>query len=129
MKRLLVILVVCCVAAIAPWAALFAVNLSAGKPTVGVNADRCTRYCHNRGCPHEPVLPASLSSNEGLFGQTIRGLHKMGGATGLGRFQGYGAANLAVFVLLWPALMLALLAVVTWQRLKIRALQKEGGDG
>jgi hypothetical protein len=35
----------------------------------------------------------------------------------------YKAVNVWIFVIIWPALTLALIAVVIWQRVKIRRLQ------
>jgi hypothetical protein len=35
----------------------------------------------------------------------------------------YKAINVWIFVVVWPVLTLALIAVVVWQRLKIRSLQ------
>jgi hypothetical protein len=37
----------------------------------------------------------------------------------------YKAVNVWIFVIVWPALTLALIAVVIWQRVKIRRLQRE----
>ncbi len=35
----------------------------------------------------------------------------------------YKAINVWIFVIIWPVLTLALIAIVVWQRLKIRRLQ------
>jgi hypothetical protein len=68
--------------------------------------ERCTWACHNHGCQHSPRLPDWLSSDEGLFGQTVHGLHRLGRwAMPHSPRQGYGLVNLIIFCLLWPALM------------------------
>lgn len=88
--------------------------------------ERCTWYCHNRGCPHRPALGAFLAGDAGLFGWTIRALRAAGdgvspGAPGVG----YGAVNVAVFCALWPAGMYALWIVALRQRRRLRALREE----
>jgi hypothetical protein len=93
--------------------------------------DRCTWYCHNHGCRHRPALPAFLAGDAGLFGATVRALHGLGGTLAPGRGNvGYGAANLLVFCLLWPAGMYALWVVAVRQRRRLRELRRErGGRG
>ena len=129
MRRVLVVLGVCVLTAIAPWITLFGVNLAAQPPTAVRSAERCTRHCHHRGCTHEPILPGVLTSDEGLFGLTIEALFEIGGHSGLGRTTGYTLANLAIFVVIWPALMLGLLAVVVWQRSRIRETRRDLSPG
>jgi len=90
-------------------------------PREGFRPDRCTWHCHNHGCRHRPVLPLFLSGDGGLFGRAIRVLHGMGQAMAPGRGNvGYGAANLLVFCVLWPAGMYALWLVVLRQRRLLR---------
>jgi hypothetical protein len=96
-------------------------------PLEGYAPDHCTWYCHNHGCRHRPALGAFLSGDAGLFGWTIRALHAAGdsvspGAPGVG----YGAVNLAAFCVLWPAGMYGLWIVALRQRLRLRALRREG---
>ena len=120
---------------VAPWALLAAVN--ATDPTVPLaratlpreprRDERCTWYCHNHGCPHRAVLPAVLTGDRYLFGATIRGLYAMGRAFSRDRAHGYGAANLAVFCLAWPALMYGLWVAVWRQRETLRALRAARG--
>ena len=84
-------------------------------------ADRCTWYCHNHGCRHRPSLPRVLVGDDGLFGAAIRALHGMGRVMAPGRGNvGYGAANLLVFCLVWPAGMYALYLVALRQRRQLR---------
>jgi len=109
------------VAAIAaPWGILFAVNGIMGEPERGHWAGHCTRHCHDHGCPHDPVLPDLLTSDDGVYGWTIRALYAAGMRTGLDRARGYGLANLALFCAAWPGVMWALLAVGLAQRVRIR---------
>ena len=116
---------------ILPWLLLFSVNLL----TPGVvfmrrtlphptrHAERCNWDCHNHGCSHRPKLPAVLTSDAYVFGATVRGLYVLGRLFSRDRFEGYGAANLVVFCLLWPALMYALWVRVWTQREQLRALR------
>ncbi len=112
-------------AAVLPWATLFALNAALGSPPEGPDPQHCTRYCHGHGgCRHEPVLPALLASDAGLYGATIRGLF----ALGQGSFEGYGAANLLLFCVAWPGLMWALVGVAVWQRAELRELRGQLDD-
>jgi hypothetical protein len=95
-------------------------------PQETYDADHCTWYCHNHGCPHGPVLPSVLSGDDGLFGWTVDALHAGGDrvsphATGIG----YGVVNLAVFCAAWPGGMLALWIVALRQRRRIQAMRLE----
>jgi hypothetical protein len=125
-RKLAILTATLTIAATAPWATLFAVDVALGEPPRAYHRHRCTRYCHDRGCPHRPVLPAALTSSEGLFGKTVLALHVMGRATGLGPSVGYGVVNIVIFCLLWPGAMLWLVGVVTWQRLQIAELRRGG---
>lgn len=60
--------------------------------------DRCSWYCHDRGCHHTARLPAGLTSDEGAFGETIKALFLSGRKTGLG----YQGMNILVFCVVWP---------------------------
>jgi len=113
------------VAAVAgPWCFLLGTNALFGEPDTIHRPDRCTRHCHDHGCHHDPVLPDLLTSDHGLYGWTIRALYAAGDNTGLDRSTGYGLANLVVFCVLWPGLMLALLAIGLIQRVRIRELRR-----
>ncbi len=86
--------------------------------------ERCTWYCHNHGCRHRPALGRLLAGDDGLFGGTIRALHGLGRVLAPGRGNiGYGAANLLVLCLLWPAGMYALYLVALRQRRQLRELR------
>ena len=74
----------------------------------------CTRYCHgNGGCKHEPMLPDSIASDDGLYGDVIRGLFDFGDVisslTGVTYAEGYGLANLLIFCLAVPIAHFSLL--------------------
>jgi len=125
-RKLAILTITVALAAAAPWGVLFGVDSAMGRPPSSFHRDRCSRHCHDHGCRHRPSLPAALTSGEGLFGDTVRALHVMGGATGLGPRLGYGAVNILIFCLLWPGLMLWLVGVVTWQRLTISSLRRDG---
>lgn len=124
-RKLFSIALVVTIASALPWGILFGVNIAMGEAPLGQNRRKCTRYCHDHGCRHIPVLPASLTSSSGLFGDTVRGLHWLGSLTGLGPGRGYGVANLAIFCALWPGLMLALVGYATAQGAEIRVLRRE----
>ena len=131
MRRLLLGLWIYVFPLVAPWAILLAVNASApgvplaraAVPREPFRADRCTWVCHNRGCRHRPVLPAVITGDRYLFGATIRGLYALGTLFSRDRFKGYGAANILVFCVAWPALMYALWAIAWRQREEIRRLR------
>jgi hypothetical protein len=80
-------------------------------------AGHCSRYCHNRGCPHSPLLPDWLTGDAGLFGKTVDALHAMGdrfAAVDLSGSEGYGLVNLLLFCGLIPAFHLGFLALSFW---------------
>ena len=106
-------------AATLPWGAMFATNALMGTPPSTYSASECTRACHDRGCHHDPVLPKALTSDAGLFGQTINALVSAGSNSGLSGHEGYGAVNLALFCGLWPGGMLALLGIGLRQRVRL----------
>ena len=67
--------------------------------------DSCNRYCHNRGCPHETLLPDYITSSDGYFGDIVRGLKDIG--DGIEFFLnvnagGYLIANLLIFCFIIP---------------------------
>ncbi|MGH7297185.1 MAG: hypothetical protein ACRELB_19760 [Polyangiaceae bacterium] len=98
-------------------------------PQEAREADRCTWWCHNHGCPHRPVLGSFLAGDGGLFGWTVDALHTAGDAVSPGaRGVGYGAVNLAVFCALWPAGTYALWVIALRQRRAIRALRLAGAQ-
>lgn len=114
-RRLINVALVLSIAAVLPWTIVAGVNETMGKPSAAFDLTECTRACHDHGCSHNPVLPDALTSDEGLFGETIRALKRSGRATGLGARKGYGLANLLLFCVVWPALMLGLLGAAVWQ--------------
>lgn len=130
-RRLLLALWIYAAPLLAPWATLYGSN--ATDPTIPLvrtsipqeprREDRCTWACHNRGCSHPSRLPAVLTGDRYLFGQTIRGLYALGRVFSSDRFLGYGAANLVVFCLLWPGLMYALWVIFWRQFFQNRALR------
>ena len=111
-------------ALLSPWAVLFGTNALRQDPVAAYRHDVCTRHCHDRGCSHAPVLPGWLTSDRGLHGATIRALYEAGEYTGLDRNTGYGLANLVVFCAAWPGLMVLLLALGLYQRVRIRDLRR-----
>ena len=70
--------------------------------------ETCTRYCHNHGCKHSPVLPELLTGDQYLYGETINLLFQIGDGFSkflpINRFEGYGLANLLIFCTLIPLL-------------------------
>jgi hypothetical protein len=119
---------------VVPWVILIAVN--AAPPTLPFRVsipeerwlpDHCTWDCHNRGCRHAPVLPAVITGDSYLFGATIRGLYALGSLFSSDRFKGYGIANIAVFCVAWPALMVALWVSAWRQREELRRLRGKAG--
>jgi hypothetical protein len=111
-------------AAVLPWATLLATNAWLGTPDRWHEQHRCTRSCHDRGCPHDPWLPDLLASDEGLYGHTIHALFEAGRSTGLEARTGYGLVNLVLFCAVWPGLMWGLLALGLAQRLRLRRLRE-----
>lgn len=119
LRRLLVLVL----PLVAPWLVVLAVN--AAPPAVPLvrshlphepfAADHCTWACHDHGCRHRPVLPSSLTADDALFGDSIRALYRLGSHLSADRATGYGAANILVFCLVWPALMYGLWLLVWWQ--------------
>jgi hypothetical protein len=92
--------------------------------------ERCTWTCHNHGCRHAPRLPPWLSGDEGLFGQTVRGLHWLGRlAMPHNPRQGYGLVNLVIFCALWPALMWGLYLKALAQRRRLADLSRQPPSG
>lgn len=84
----------------------------------------CTWSCHNHGCRHHARLPSVLTSDQGLFGATIKALFRVGSGLSSDRSKGYGAANLLVFCGVWPGLMYVLAVKALRQRLAIRAYRR-----
>lgn len=119
--RAAIVLVLCCVL---PAAILFGVNAAKGAPPRAWHPAECTRYCHDHGCRHDPVLPDLLTADDGLYGWTIDALYAAGGLTGLDSATGYGVANLVLLCAGWPGAMLALLAIGLAQRVRLRRLRR-----
>lgn len=119
-------------------AAIFIAVLRVGTPVPFPRAnipaerflpERCTWACHNHGCDHSPRLPAWLSSDEGLFGLTVNGLHRLGRwAMPHSPRQGYGLVNLIIFCLLWPALMWGLYLKGLALSLRLREPARSAGS-
>jgi len=107
-----------------PWVIMLSTNIALGTPTGEWLPDQCSRACHNRGCSHDPVLSDALTGDDGMFGLAVHGLYGMGSLSGLSSFEGYGAANLAVFCALWPAGMLTLIGVGLRQRTRLSELRR-----
>ena len=84
--------------------------------------ETCTRYCHNHGCKHTPVLPDLLTGDQYLYGETIHFLYQFGEGFRLflpiSRSEGYGLANLLIFCIFVPTIHFGLLF------LTIRALRR-----
>jgi hypothetical protein len=73
-----------------------------------------------------PRLPPWLSGDEGLFGQTVHGLHWLGRlAMPHNPRQGYGLVNLVIFCVLWPALMWGLYLKALAQRRRLAELSRQ----
>lgn len=88
------------------------------------DAARCTWACHNHGCRHAAVLPGFFVDDDGLFGAAVHTLYGLGARLLPGqRFAGYGAANLLVFCVVWPAGMYGLWIVAVLQRRRLSAVR------
>ena len=87
-------------------------------------ANRCTRYCHDHGCPHSKrhfsfLLSENLSEKlRVLYCKNIEILGRIPGLT-------YKQANILIYVILFPAFWMALFWIVIGQRIKIRRLKKD----
>ena len=88
--------------------------LALNSEKTNILKDHCTRYCHNKGCVHDAILPEFISGNSGYFGEVIRWLQTIGykidaltGMTG----TGYGIINLLLFCVAVPAMHLLLASV------------------
>ena len=83
----------------------------------------CTRYCHNKGCPHDAVLPDFITSNSGYFGDVVRWLHAVGhqidGLLGVSG-AGYGIINLLLFCVMVPVVHLTLASFNIWLAGRLR---------
>jgi hypothetical protein len=71
----------------------------------------CNRYCHNKGCPHDPILPDYITSTDGYFGDIVRWLKLVG--TEIESLLsissgGYLIANLLLFCILIPVIHIIL---------------------
>ncbi len=97
-------------------------------PVEALNPLRCTWFCHNHGCPHMAKLPAWLTSDAGLFGQTIKALYGLGASISKTRGIGYGLANLLVYCVLWPTVTYALWTVVVGQGATLRRERAKKGS-
>lgn len=96
-----------------------AVNSAAPHPPTAARvAGRCTRYCHDHACPHvTPVNSPAYHRLRPLYEFTIRAL-----ASG-GSGAAYVMANLLVFVVVIPLLLLRLTYAVLRDARAIRRLQ------
>ena len=95
-----------------------AVNAAAPHPpTTVLVAGRCTRYCHNHACPHAtPATSPAYFRLRPLYGLTVRALSAGGGGTA------YVVANLLVFLVAIPLLLLGLTYAVLRDALLLRRL-------
>ena len=96
----------------------FAINVAAPHPpTAALVAGRCTRYCHDHACPHAtPAASPAYFRLRPLYGLTIRALSAGGGGTA------YVVANLLVFLVGIPLLLLSLTYAVLRDALLLRRL-------
>jgi hypothetical protein len=94
-------------------------------PLEAFSPNHCTWACHNQGCKHAPKIPGTLTSDKGAFGGTIRALYGLGTYLSKDRSQGYGAANLLVFCILWPGVTYGLWVCAVRQRRIIRRLKSK----
>ena len=85
------------------------------------NKNICTRYCHDKVCKHDPVLPDNISSDTGFYGDVINSLFDIGNVFSnyldITLFQGYTIANLLVFCVMVPIVHFSL-AFLTLKRRK-----------
>ena len=95
---------------LSPFIIVIVVNSTMNKPTDLLLENQCSRYCHNNGCPHvESKLEKHatqypmLSRLKGIYDMNIALLHQ----NGMG--MSYQQANLFIYVLLLPSLMVLLL--------------------
>ncbi|SHK94079.1 hypothetical protein [Hymenobacter psychrotolerans] len=103
-----------------PLAVGFYVNATSPPPTATFLPDRCTRYCEQHGCPHatEANSPAFFRLRP-LYVGTIKALSVGGSSL-------YAAANIALYLVLIPLLLMwltygALRNMVLIRRLKSSA--------
>jgi glycine cleavage system regulatory protein len=89
---------------------MFLVNASASEPGTEYLANRCSRYCHNHGCPH---IEQKIEMHKGQYPILLKLKSIYDGNIALlhnnGMGLSYQQANLLIYVLLSPALMLILL--------------------
>lgn len=131
LRRTLLALWIYVVPLLAPWALLLAVNATDSSIPLARSSlprerrlpNHCTWACHNHGCTHRPVLPEVLTGDRYLFGGTIRALYGVGSTLSRDRLRGYGAANILLLCVGWPALMYGLWVLVWRQREQLRALR------
>ena len=96
-----------------------AVNSAAPHPpTAAWVATRCTRFCHDHACPHAtPSNSPAYHRLRPLYELTIRALAAGGGGAA------YVLANLLVFLVVIPLLLLRLTYAVLRDACAIRRLQ------
>lgn len=94
-----------------PFIVLVAVNETVGPSHHRYDAGRCTRYCHDHGCPH--VLQRYDFQNDAaarfakqVYDANLRALGRGG--------LSYASMNLFVYVVLFPALAGLLLLGALW---------------
>ncbi|WP_022826281.1 hypothetical protein [Hymenobacter norwichensis] len=87
-------------------------------PTAARTPTHCTRYCHNHACPHAtPANSPAYFQLRPLYGSIVRALATGGGGTT------YILANLLVFLVAIPLLLLRLTYAVLRDARTIRRLQ------
>ncbi|WP_157530912.1 hypothetical protein [Hymenobacter norwichensis] len=96
-----------------------AVNTAAPHPPTAARAPaHCTRYCHDHACSHAtPANSPAYFQLRPLYGYTVRALAAGGGGTT------YVLANLLVFLVAIPLLLLRLTYAVLRDARTIRRLQ------
>lgn len=106
------------------------------KPTPPQGA-YCSWYCHNHGCHHPSGLTKIFGNVTGrAVSAYLSAGYRFARTHGVGHgdyFPIYVAANLLVYVLVWPMLMYGLYVIEVVQRARIRELwsatRKEANRG
>ena len=95
--------------------AVYVVAEYGGEATHEYSEEQCTRYCHDRDCPHSNATGFLKKNHDGI-------IESLGSAPGGTTYQ---AANLLVFVVVIPVIWLSLYfmnAFFVWQ---IRRLKRK----
>ena len=103
---------------------MWLVNRSSPPPTHHQVTSRCTRYCHDRACPHfasqSQILRFAPYFKEMviLYRKNIEILGSLPGLT-------YKQANILIYVIAFPVFWISILCIIVRQRMKIRKLKKK----